>query len=66
MASRMQQPLTDMVREVDAQRENPRVAMALLKEKMNAYREVGAHVPAELMSMERDLTLDCCQLSQGR
>jgi hypothetical protein len=67
MSSHVVQPnLSDLIKNVDAYRDNPRDAYLYVQETIKNLKEAEREVPTELLLIERDLSAECCAESQGR
>lgn len=58
--------VAELVRQMEQSEDDPRRCYALVKERINAFRNSGRHVPDDLVRMERALMTECMAASQGR
>lgn len=65
MSEQMQSEIAELNHRFE-ELDDPRACYALIKERINTYRNRGAAVPEALSQMERRLMTECLEESQGR
>lgn len=58
--------VADVVRDLDAVRDDPCAAYKVLLDTIETYQNSGVEIPAALKQIEKDLSLECFAESQGR
>jgi len=61
----MKSEIADLSQQMEAM-ENPRDCYALVRERIQRYKQKGGSVPEELERLERSLLTECLSESQGR
>lgn len=58
--------VADLVQQMEQSEDDPRRCYALVKERINSFKQQGRRVPDDLVRMERALMTECMAASQGR
>ncbi|MFN0219903.1 MAG: hypothetical protein ACKVP4_13940 [Hyphomicrobium sp.] len=58
--------IAELVQQMEQSEDDPRRCYALVRDRIAAFRQSGAHVPDDLVRLERALMTECMAQSQGR
>lgn len=58
--------IADLMQQMEQTADDPRHCYALVHQRIEEVRQMGASVPEDLVRLERDLLTECLAESQGR